>query len=432
MTWMFYVIDLIGNILEETVTISYFRSISGNRRKSLPALIALCILLTLFRMALYFLNHDTFVTLAASAVTVTAISLMYDISWIKRMIFIPIMLIMIVFSEILIGLLLTALTNISVNEGVNMILFYTGGVLISKMVMFSMLKLIQFIVPSFGEKISGYLMVPLMMLPVATFMMTYALGEYNLHEGASVRTFIAAGALILLAFANVGLFFLLEYQQREEKEKSRMRLMQQQTEGQIEYYRELAERQQISNKTMHDLKNQMFALSEAMRTAPGKTREIMENISGRIFAASPMTITGIDAVDSLLFAKRQQMERYGIRYDQSVYVSPYVSFDPLDLCVLLGNLLDNAIEANQKVDPGERYISLNMTQQELWLSITIKNAAAGEVQLDGKTIRTTKAHKEMHGFGLGSVHEITDKYQGDCTFRSTGRDFTAYLLLQDT
>ena len=156
----------------------------------------------------------------------------------------------------------------------------------------------------------------------------------------------------------------------------------------------------------------------------------MESITGRIFAASPMKITGIDAVDSLIFTKQQQMEALGIRFEHSVYISPGCSVDPLDMCILLGNLLDNAIEANEHIAPESRYISLSITQQEQWLSITIRNAASRVVSLDGKTIRTTKAQKELHGFGLSSVREIASKYQGDCTFRSTDQDFTSYLILQ--
>ena len=74
---------------------------------------------------------------------------------------------------------------------------------------------------------------------------------------------------------------------------------------------------------------------------------------------------------------------------------------------------------------------LTITQQERWLSITVRNAAAGAVRTDGRTIRTTKAHRELHGFGLASVKEIAARYNGNCTFQSTDRDFTACLLLQD-
>ena len=431
MSWMFYFSDVIGNIMEALVIISYFRSITGHKLKSSRKMILLCSFFVIFRTILYFQLHNTYVTLAATAVTITAVALMFKTSLIKNLIFSTIMFILILFSEILVGIVLFLLTGISVHDGQDNILFFTSGILVSKMVLFALLRLIQFIVPSFGEKVPSYLMAPLLMLPIASSVLIYILGIYNLTEVTTSNAVPATCAVILLAFSNVALFFLLEYHQREEKEKNRMRLVQKQTEGQIAFYRELAERQKISNKTMHDLKNQMFALSEAMKTDSDKTREIMETISGQIFAASPMTVTGIDAVDSLIFAKKQQMELHGIRYEQSVHISPVTSFDPLDLCVLLGNLLDNAIEANEKVEPDKRFVSLTMTQKELWLSITITNAAAGFVQLDGKTIHTTKAQKELHGFGLSSVNEIAAKYQGNCTFRSTDRDFTAYLILQD-
>ncbi len=431
MNWMFYAVDLIGNCMEEMVAISYFRSISGDKLKSGRGMISMFVIFTLFRIAIYFIFRNSLINMAGAVITFIAFSLMFEMTKVKRFIFVPILFILSMFSEAMVGGMLSVATGISVEAGQKLILFNAAGVLISKMVLISIIKVIQFIVPSFGERISGYLMVPLLMLPVASFMLIYILGEFNLLEGPSPRALMASCAMILLAFSNIGLFFLLEYQQREEKEKNRMQLMQKQTEGQIVFYRELAERQKISNKTMHDLKNQMFALSEAMKTDSDKTREIMESISGKIFAASPMTVTGIDAVDSLIFSKKQQMELHGIRYEQSVHISPGTSFDPLDLCVLLGNLLDNAIEANEKVDPDKRFVSLTITQQEMWLSITITNAAAETVKLDGKTIHTTKAQKELHGFGLSSVNEIAAKYQGNCTFRSTDHDFTAYLILQD-
>ncbi len=431
MSWMFYFNDLMGNLMEALVIISYFRTVSGNKLKSSRNMILVCSICSIVRTILYFQLNIPYITLSATVVTITAIALVYNTSLIKTLIFVPIMFIMILFSEILVSIVLFSLTGLNSTDGRDNILFFTSGILVSKMVLFALLRLIQFIVPSYGEKVPSYLMVPLLMLPIASSVLIYILGIYNLTEVSTSNAMPATCAVILLAFSNVGLFFLLEYHQREENEKNRMRLVQKQTEGQIAFYRELAERQQISNKTMHDLKNQMFALSEAMKTDSDKTREIMESISGKIFAASPMTVTGIDAVDSLIFTKKQQMELHGIRYEQSVHIAPETSFDPLDLCVLLGNLLDNAIEANEKVDPDKRFVSLTITQQELWLSITITNAAAHAVKVNGKTIRTTKIQKELHGFGLSSVNEIAAKYQGNCTFRSTDHEFTAYLILQD-
>ena len=107
------------------------------------------------------------------------------------------MMIMTLFSEMLVSLLITLFTNTSTDSGVSSILYYAGGVMLSKMVLFSILKLVQFIIPSIGERIPGYLMVPLLMLPVASFLMTWVLGEYTLRDGASTLTYIAIGALVM-------------------------------------------------------------------------------------------------------------------------------------------------------------------------------------------------------------------------------------------
>ena len=209
---MFYVVDLIGNIMEELLAISFIRSVSSNRLKSRHGVITVCVIFTILRMILYFTFQNSLVTIASAIITIAAISLMYDMSRIKRIIFVPIIYILIMFTEAMVGGMLSVITGIPVEEGRKLILFYTAGVLISKMVLISIFKVIQFIVPSFGERISGYLMVPLLMLPVASFMLIYILGEFNLLEGPSPRALMASCAMILLAFSNVGLFFLLEYQ----------------------------------------------------------------------------------------------------------------------------------------------------------------------------------------------------------------------------
>ena len=430
MTWMFYGIDLIGNIMEELIAISYFRSVSGKKLKSVTWLVFVCVFFALFRLVPGILLGSTLVTIISAILCFLVISFSFEMSWLKRLIFTPLFYIVMVLSEMLVGLSMTSLTGIPIAEGQQMILFYAAGVLISRMLIFSLLKIIQFVVPSFGERSPGYLLFPLLILPAATFAVASVLEKYSYVEGPTTRMYIAVGALILLAVSNVTLFFLFEHQQREEKDKNRTRLLHQQMQNQVAYYRELAERQKISNKTMHDLKNQMFALTEAMKSAPDRAREIMDQISERIHSASPMAVTGNEAVDALIFTKRQQMEAEHIRFIQSVYVSR-TAFDPLDLCVLLGNLLDNAIEACRKVEEDKRRIELSMTQQGPCLSISVQNSAAGKVRMEGNTVHTTKEQKELHGFGLNSVREIAEKYSGSCTIQSTEDEFTVYIILQE-
>ena len=431
MNWTFYAVDLIGNAMEEMVAVSLFRAVSGRRTRSPRALFLICVLFAVARLVPSMLLNQRELMILSMLVCVAVISFSFEMAWMKRLVFIVLFFVSVILTEMLVGLLLTSMTGIPVAEGREMIFFYAAGVLISKMLMFSLLKVGQFLIPSFGEKIPGYLLIPMLVLPAATFAATCVLAEYCYADGLTSRTYVAVGALILLAVSNTALFFLFEHQQREEREKNKARLLQQQMADQVAYYQALAERQKVSNKTMHDLKNQMFALAEAIKNEPEQAQDRMKEISDRIFAASPMTVTGNEALDALIFAKRQQMEAEQIRYMQSVYVSPGSRFDSLDMCVLLGNLLDNAIEACRKVKPEKRRIVLKITQQGPCLSVSVTNSIAARIQVENNTVRTTKDQPALHGFGLSSIREIAEKYSGNFTFRSSDTEFTACVLLQE-
>lgn len=431
MTWAFYAVDLIGNAMEEMVAVSLFRAVSGRRARSPMALFLACVLFAVIRLVPAILLNQRELMMLMMVICIAAISFSYEMAWMKRLVFIVMFAVSVIITEMLVGLLLASATGIPVAEGREMILYYAAGVLISKMLMFSLLKVGQFLIPSFGEKIPGYLLLPLLVLPAATFAVTCVLAEYSYTDGLSSRIYVAAGALVLLAVSNAALFFLFEYQQRGEREKTRARLLHQQMADQVSYYQALAERQKVSNKTIHDLKNQMFALAEAIKNEPDQAQDRMKEIADRIFAASPMTVTGNEALDALIFAKRQQMETEQIRYVQSVYVSPDSRFDSLDMCVLLGNLLDNAIEACRKVEPEKRRITLKMTQQGSCMSISVINTIAAKISIVNNTVRTTKDQPALHGFGLSSIREIAEKYSGNFTFRSSDTEFTACILLQE-
>ena len=86
-----------------------------------------------------------------------------------------------------------------------------------------------------------------------------------------------------------------------------------------------------------------------------------------------------------------------------------------ELCCVLGNLLDNAIEAELKLSKAQRKIEIKIVMIEEVLDILIRNRIAESVLQDVqkvKNIGTTKQDAENHGFGLKSVREIVKKYDG--------------------
>ena len=116
----------------------------------------------------------------------------------------------------------------------------------------------------------------------------------------------------------------------------------------------------------------------------------------------------------------------------------YVNIDPLDkldfeygdLCVIIGNILDNAIEASEKLPSKEAYIDLNIQHKKELLSISIKNKYKGKLTKNNRQFfATSKSDKELHGIGLRSVKRIVDKYNGEMLIDLPDNIFILKILL---
>ena len=84
-----------------------------------------------------------------------------------------------------------------------------------------------------------------------------------------------------------------------------------------------------------------------------------------------------------------------------------------DMVVLLSNLLDNAIEACQQYDKGDKAIHvMAVAQQDFFISV--RNTSEPVVIISG-SIPTTKPEPQMHGFGLANIQLILEKYSGEYT-----------------
>ena len=116
-------------------------------------------------------------------------------------------------------------------------------------------------------------------------------------------------------------------------------------------------------------------------------------------------------LDSILNAKLAIAEKGQIRIHCDASIPPQLHVSDLDLCVILGNLLDNAIESCRKIkDPDERFIRvyIGILKKQLYISIT--NATSETVKQRTDHYFTTK--RGDHGHGLKRVDQVVKKYDG--------------------
>jgi len=139
--------------------------------------------------------------------------------------------------------------------------------------------------------------------------------------------------------------------------------------------------------------------------------------------------TGNVMVDAILNSKISVAATKRINIDATAFVPKNLAVSEIDLCVVIGNLLDNATEACVRLpDETGRFIRIYIDVLKDQLYISISNAAGGNVRKVGGAFLSTK-EKEGHGFGLLRVDKIVEKYGGFVNRQSEEGVFATEVML---
>lgn len=180
----------------------------------------------------------------------------------------------------------------------------------------------------------------------------------------------------------------------------------------------------------HDLKGRLVALNallEAGQTEKAK-KEIRKMLNENSLNGQGTFDTGNLALDALINYKYSTAAAKGIQMNCRLDVPPQIFVDGTDLCIILENLLNNAMEAVQPLPENERTVNLTAQLTKSVLIITVENPYQGEVLRD---VRTTprSSKKAEHGIGLLSVERTAQKYDGEVVIKCDNNIFRVTVML---
>ena len=165
----------------------------------------------------------------------------------------------------------------------------------------------------------------------------------------------------------------------------------------------------------HDMKNHILALQILVqRKEVEETNKYLDSMKNFMTNPEEYVKTGNDAVDSLLNYKIQKANEVLNVVETKISIPEQLRLRSFDLNVLLGNLLDNAIDASMQTEDKKLKITIKLDKGILFLNI----CNSCQMIADGKKnfLETTKEDKANHGIGLKNVRRIVEKYHGDITF----------------
>lgn len=330
-------------------------------------------------------------------------------------------------TEIIVMYFITMALNVSVQDVIDIPAYRFVGIVLSKL---SGLAVCYILRLSWREKPfelsrSFWIQFFLFFLNVTMIFLLLFKMSYELHNPYydTVAVFCTLGLL-------VNTFSALYLYERLAKQNEMIRAEQQYRQHlkeQLKHLDDIVAKQEELRRFKHDMSNQLVALESYFEQDDrSEGRAHIQALMQWFDEARPTVYTGNTALDAILSTKKTLAERQGVRFSTLLQIEKDLPIAPVDICVIFGNALDNAIEACGKVKTADKYIDVVMIQQEDEVFCKITNTTFAPTQ---GALKTTKADKENHGFGLMNLKRVLEKYDSEPIIETTDCQFTLLFTL---
>ncbi len=259
-----------------------------------------------------------------------------------------------------------------------------------------------------GQDISSGSWLSVIGIPAASMYLVVVLFQAEGLQAANVVSSIAA-----LLIINVLVFHLYDRLQIKAEEALERELLVQQNKYYDNQFQLMKTSEESLRAIRHDFKNHLSALSSlADKETGSEVRKYISELIDTSDNTERYINTGNVEIDSILNAKIQEAAAKGVTVNAIVAVPEHLTLMTFDLTVLLGNLIDNAIEGTLNARNGGS-IDLDLRYSKNRLLLEISNPFTGEIELKDGLPVTKKRDKQNHGIGLKQVVKTLKKYDGD-------------------
>lgn len=272
-----------------------------------------------------------------------------------------------------------------------------------------------------GEHISAIYWIISIFLPISSIVMFYLFCRNITHDDVAIIT-----CVIILIIINVFVFYLYDEVAKNYKLENISRELELQTKYQKQQLKIMNESVEKIRALKHEFKKHLSMIETLNEN--GAYRELnkyLQEINAGFNQANKYVESGNIVIDSILNYKLQEMYEKNMDVETEVVLLEKLDISFYDLNIILGNLLDNSIEAAEQTK--EKYINIYISYKKHKLNINIQNTTNNKVDL--KKIKTTKKDAINHGYGIKNIIEILNKYENVCDMEQEGSMFKTHICI---
>lgn len=235
---------------------------------------------------------------------------------------------------------------------------------------------------------------------------------------------IAEFGIIIL---NIVCFYMTYALNRSNSEAENLRVQKQQEEYRTQYSENIRSQYEEIRRIRHDMKQNLAVISALYKEGKYKEAgEYIDKISYNLAKLEMFIDVGNDFINAILNSKLSIAKEHGIEV-LCVSSSNMRGVEDTDLCNLLGNMLDNAIEAAGKCNNSLIEVSINSDDDKI--HVMISNSIKESVLKNNCDLVSTKDDDNTHGYGIKTIKSIAEKYSGIANFYEDKNMFYCQVIM---
>lgn len=356
------------------------------------------------------------------------ITLNYDMRFYNKLLLTALCIAFNVAAEISAGFLIMTFFSIDFNEAKTGV-YRTFGVLLSKLLVFTFFILIRTIK---GGTLHGHFRkkwLSIYILPITTYLTVYVIyRSMQYYQNQVLLTNLTLVSLIMLIISNMLIVKLMNDFHNEVVNENKLILAEKMIEQQQKQYQMMFEENEVIHKLRHDQKNFIIGLLSQIQNKDYD--EMVNQLNAQLQelqAGSDQNICGNSVIDTIINYKISEAKKKNIKIDFHYKGLHNIQISGIDLAILLGNALDNAIEATEKIRETEkRIVELYIYLKSNQLVMIIENNVTQNVDVDH--LQTEKTGN--HGYGVVNMKSVVNKYAGSLSFFCEDKVFKTVIVLK--